>query len=104
MKIELDPSILVYTGRARGGNDRKRYGLDRVDGNDEVVEVVVPDAIYTVTSSYFLGLFGDSVRALGREAFVRKYPLTGPKHVTKKLDDWIARALREKRGLFGGDI
>jgi hypothetical protein len=104
MKIELSPEILVYTGRVRGREDRKRFKLKDLDRDDSVVELVVPSTVYTMTSSYFLELLGESIRLLGRDGFVRKYRINAPEHVARKVDDWIARALREKKGLFGGDI
>lgn len=102
MRIELSGDIPVYTGRIRGREDRARFRIPALDDNDEAVEIVVPDSVYTMTSSYFLAFLGDSVRKLGKSSFLAKYRLVGPEHVTKKVDDWIARALREKKGLFGG--
>lgn len=104
MKIELSSDILVYTGRSRGRDDRKRFKLRELDATDANVEIVVPDTVYTMTSSYFLELLGESIRFLGREGFLRKYRIVAPDHVARKIDDWMARALREKKGLFGGDI
>ena len=104
MKIELNPEILIYTGRGRGRDDRKRFGLAQRDKLDEVTEIVVPNQVYTMTSSYFLSLLGDSIRHLGRDLFMERYKITAPDHVTRKIDDWISRALREKQGLFGGDV
>lgn len=104
MKIELNPGILIYTGRSRGREDRKRFGLAQRDKLEEVTEIVVPNQVYTMTSSYFLSLLGESIRYLGREVFLERYRITAPDHVTRKIDDWIARALREKQGLFGGDL
>ena len=103
MRVELSPEILVYTGRARGREDRRRFGLDVADANGEVVNIVVPQTVYTMTSSYFLALLGDSIRRLGREEFAARYRFDAPEHVVRKIDDWISRAVREKRGLFGGD-
>lgn len=104
MKIELSDKILVYTGRSRGQEDRAKYKLPDLDRADTVVDVIVPARIYSMTSSYFLGLFGDSIRKLGREEFLKRYRVHAPPHVQRKLDDWIARALREKKGLLGGDV
>lgn len=103
MKIELSNEILVYTGRSRGRSDRARFDLSRFDESNEEVTVVVPDGIYTMTSSYFLELFGQSIRLLGRDGFLQKYRIQAPEHVRRKIDDWILRALREKRGLLGGN-
>jgi len=104
MKIELSPEILVYTGRSRGRDDRKRFNVAALDRSEDLVEVVVPDSVYTMTSSYFLELFGESIRSLGREGFLRKYKITAPEHVARKIDDWLSRALREKKGLLGGEV
>ena len=103
MKIELSPEILVYTGRGRGREDRKRFGLSKLDSTEGIVEVRVPQSVYTMTSSYFLELFGESIRMLGRHGFQAKYKIIAPDHVSRKVDDWMDRALREKKGLLGGD-
>lgn len=105
MEIRLSPEIAVYTGRARGREDRVRFKINDIDRSDtNGVAVVIPLDVYTMTSSYFLELFGDSIRYLGREGFERKYNIKAPDHVSRKFEDWIARALREKKGLFGGEI
>lgn len=104
MRIELSPQILVYTGRSRGREDRKAFKLDSLDAHEGQVEIVVPPGIYSMTSSYFLELLGKSIRQLGEEQFRSKYRIIGPVHVTRKVDDWIARALRENKGLLGRGI
>ncbi len=97
-----DLGMPVFTGRSRGVSDRKKLQLDVLDKSDEPVDVVIPAEVYTVTSSYFLGLFGESIRALGREDFLAHYIFRAPDHISHKIDDWIARALRSKKGIFGG--
>lgn len=104
MKIELSNKIAVYTGRKRGGEDRKRFNVNTLDQDDDRVEFIVPNSTYSMTSSYFLGLFGDSIRKFGRDKFLHKYLIIAPPHVERKVDDWISRALREKKGLFGGGV
>lgn len=90
----------VFTGRSRGAESRKRLGLDRLSPGEHVV-VVIPEGVYTITSSYFLGLFGPSVRALGsREKFLEKFSFQAPPHIEEKLGDLITRALREQQDLF----
>ena len=101
MRIELSPQILVYTGRSRGRVDRKAFKVDLLDRSAGSVQIIVPNNIYSMTSSYFLEFLGDSIRYLGEEKFREKYQIIAPAHVTKKIDDWIARALREKKGLLG---
>ena len=90
----------VFTGRDRGQNARKDLKLDMVP-HGEIVEVRIPDETYAVTSSFFLGLFGPSVRELGGEGFAKQFRFTGPEFVLNKIEDWVLRALRDKRDIFG---
>jgi hypothetical protein len=90
----------VFTGRDRGQKARKELKLDELP-LDEVVEVLIPDDTYAVTSSYFLGLFGPSVRELGGEGFERQFQFKGPDFIVSKIQDWVMRALRDKRDIFG---
>lgn len=92
----------VFTGRTRGAEARRRLKLPAADMNDSVVHVIVPEETYAVTSSYFLGMFGDSVRALGREEFLRKYKFSGPARILDRIPDWIERAVRDKQSYLRG--
>jgi hypothetical protein len=102
MKIDLaNFGGPVYTGRPRGVAARKKLKLDGVPKAGEVVEVTIPDSTYTMTSSYFLGLFGPSVRLCGSKgAFLTMFNFSGPDRVLARLDDWVDRALREKGTLI----
>lgn len=90
----------VFTGRDRGQKARLDLGLDQLAPN-ELVKVVIPENTYAVTSSFFLGLFGPSVRSLGGEGFQEKFKFEGPAFICDKVPDWIMRALRDKRDIFG---
>lgn len=90
----------VFTGRPRGEEARKKLGLDSIDQKGEVVEVKIPQGIYTLTSSYFLGLFGPSVRKYGKKSeFLQHYHFFAPERVSGRLEEWVDRALREKGSL-----
>lgn len=90
----------VYTGRDRGARLRQELGLDAVDGTDETVEVTIPENTYTVTSSFFLGLFGPSVvKAGSKDQFFRKYRFRAPDFLRPDVDGYVARAL-QARNLF----
>jgi len=95
-----DLGMPVFTGRERGQQARIDLKLDQLAAN-EVVEVRIPEDTYAVTSSFFLGLFGPSVRTLGGEGFARQFQFTGPAFITGKVSDWVLRALRDKRDIFG---
>jgi hypothetical protein len=87
----------VYVGRANGEQARSRLGVDRLDALTEPVEVIVPDNTYSINSSYFLGLFGESVVSFGSEkAFLEHYRFRAPERLMGTIHSHIERALREK--------
>lgn len=91
----------VYTGRDRGVRLREQLRLDEADSvADSVVNVFIPDTTYTVTSSFFLGLFGPSVvKAGSREQFFAKYKFKLPAFLQPDVEGYVARAL-QTRNLF----
>jgi len=101
MKIEfVKLGMPVFTGRGRGENARKELGfLDQV-GPDDHVDVIIPNDVYTVTSSYFLGLFGPTIQKLGLDGFQRVFHFATPDFLKDRVEDWSVRAVRERRGLF----
>ncbi|QRR36328.1 hypothetical protein JNX00_10905 [Hydrogenophaga sp. YM1] len=87
----------VYTGRERGEQLRSTLGLDVYDSEPGVVEVVIPPSTYTISSSFFLGLFGPSVvKAGSKEAFYDRYHFTSPKFLENVMDGYVTRALQSK--------
>lgn len=87
----------VFSGRDRGIAARAEYGLDRIDDSADSVEVILPDTLYTLTSSFFLGLFGDSVRKCGSvSGFEEKYRFKGPGFLAPILRSHAGLALRNK--------
>lgn len=92
----------LYSGRPRGELAREKLQLDLLDtDNDVVVDVIIPEQTYSVTSSFFLGMFGKSVRVAGsRDAFRQKYRFNTSEHMNEKFDDFIDRAVREKGPLI----
>jgi len=88
----------VYIGRPRGEAARKKLNLDDIDRDGSVtVEVIIPADTYSINSSYFLGLFGDSIRAAGsREAFLKKYIFKCEEVIRESsVESGIERALHE---------
>jgi hypothetical protein len=102
MSIEFkDMGMPVFTGRKRGKLAREALNLSQLDVAREKVTVRIPEETYTVSNSYFLGLFGPSVRSLGgREGFLEHYHFSGPERVLGKLDDWIEDAMRRSDELI----
>jgi len=101
----IDFSLLggpLYAGRDRGVEARKRLNLDDIDSVEDVhVEVRVPERTYSVTSSFFLGLFGDSIRSCGEvNSFFHKFRFKAPEQMLEKFTGYARRALREKKPLI----
>ena len=91
----------VLSGRPRGVECRQRFNLSKLDVAPERVVVTIPADIYSMNISFFLGLFGDSVRALGKVKFMEKYRfICDPIH-TDTILDGIERALKES-DIFSG--
>lgn len=87
----------VYIGRARGEIVREKLKLDKYDSGDICVEVIIPDETYAINSSFFLGMFGNSIRKAGtREAFLAKYIFRCNDIFQDVIESCIARALQEK--------
>jgi hypothetical protein len=89
----------VYSGRPRGVALRQQLALDAVDENaEQVVDVAVPDSTYSMTSSFFLGLFGPSVVSAGSsEAFFEKFHFTAKPVLKNAISGYVENALQTKR-------
>ena len=90
----------VYTGRSRGERLRSELQLDKIDATGDVVEVEIPNGTYTISSSFFLGLFGPSVVQAGsKDAFYSRYHFNSPRFLKDVMDEYVSRAL-QSRNLF----
>jgi hypothetical protein len=90
----------VYTGRDRGASLRRDLDVDQMDSVGSAVEVRIPKSTYTISSSFFLGLFGPSVvRAGTKEAFYNRFHFDSPEFLRDVMDGYVLRAL-QSRNLF----
>ena len=98
-KINLDEArtskgAKVFSGRERGKYWRKHFKLDELDHNDSLVEVSIPEDILSINLSFFLSLFGESVRYLGAEEFRQKYHFVCDPSLLPMIDQGIEQALK----------
>lgn len=63
------PKTRTFSGREKGKALRKKYDLIRLDQVLTACEVIIPLDITSINESFFLGLFGKSVRTLGKSKF-----------------------------------
>lgn len=83
----------ILSGRDVGEQARLRYHLDDLDTNEETVTVEIPVKIWTLSASFFLGCFGNSVRKLGEDKFRKKYIFKCDDLFIPNINDGIYRAL-----------
>ena len=90
--------VRVFAGRDRGRKVREAAALDKLDRETINVRVSVPQDVFSVNTSFFLGMFGKSIRELGEDKFREKYEFVG-KPIDEVVDEGIEEALRSKSPL-----
>lgn len=84
----------VYCGRAVGEALRALMLLDEADERGQPVVLHVPANTYTVSSGFFLGLFGPSIRKAGSaQAFRQRVSIEAPEFLQGCFKTWIQVAL-----------
>lgn len=90
-------SVRNLSGKPRGEAARREFNLDAVDARGEQVTIRVPDYIYAISSSYFLGLFSQSVtRYRSAEGFLQHYKFEADDVIMKQVLHGIDRCLAER--------
>lgn len=89
----------VLSGRERGIECREIFKVKALDRTPDRIVVSIPRDIYSMNTSFFLGLFGESVRALGKQGFTTKYEFDCDKIHNETILDGVERALKEGAGM-----
>lgn len=91
----------VFTGRDRGVSVREKSKLDEIEKENNLIEIIIPDNIYSINPSFFEELFVNVVKKLGKDGFKEKFKFTseGEYDYKKPLDEAIDRILRSKTAL-----
>jgi hypothetical protein len=97
------PAAKVFAGRARGKYWRQRFKLDELDTEAEPVCVIIPNDIISLNISFFLNLFGDSIRRLGKEKFVSHYRFQSDPILQPLIDQGVEQALKRSSALPESD-
>ena len=104
-KIDLKNYIdskKVLAGRTNGENIRQKINLEKIEKENEKIEIIIPNGVFSFNSSYFLGMFGESVKKLGKEKFEEKYQFnTNNESIKMNIKDGIDEALNNV-DVFGG--
>jgi len=88
----------VFVGREAGYACREFFKLDELDKVGTEITVTIPEEVYSVNSSFFLGMFGDSIRDLGKDRFHSQYHFVG-KDISRTLSSGMRHALDRHRPL-----
>ncbi|PZR84379.1 MAG: hypothetical protein DI537_33135 [Stutzerimonas stutzeri] len=105
MQIELieltnNGEVHNLSGHERGLAAREKFQISSLDGAQDEVVVSVPDFVYTITPSFFQGMFAESVKRFSsREAFLSKYKFKAQPVVLQQIDRGIKASLMH-RGTF----
>ena len=88
--------VRVMSGRGRGVSVREKAEIERLDERLDkepgaTVTVRIPAEVVFVASSFYLGLFGPSIRRFGADRFEERYRFEGP-HSEANLRDGIQEA------------
>ena len=95
----------TYIGRPNGQLAREKLNLDELEDKEGAEFLIdIPEDTFNINSSYFLGLFGDSVRKAGtRELFLSKFKFETHGKTYKVIERGIKRALMRNKELYLGD-
>jgi len=94
----IDFSIMggrVYVGRPNGKTARTYFKIDLCEEQKEYpIKVIFPINAKTLASSFFLGMFGRSVRQAGnRNEFLKRFHFEANKQIMSEIEDGILEAL-----------
>lgn len=93
-EARIPPTSEILSGRDCGEDFRRKFGLDAEDLKPSIVSVRIPDEIVSMNTSFFLGLFGPSVRLLTPEGFLKKYKFVCDEVHMSTIHEGMARAIK----------
>lgn len=92
--------MIVLSGRELGYQIRTKMNLDKFDVDDKKYKIIFPNNIISISTSFFLALFGESVRKCGnKEEFLKKYNFDCNQNMMLNINDGIIDALNNVDGL-----
>jgi hypothetical protein len=98
-EARTSPKAIVFAGRERGRYWRERFKLDQLDTIPEPIEVIIPPDVISLNISFFLNLFGESVRRLGKENFANHYHFVSDPILEPLISQGIEQALKQSNAL-----
>lgn len=87
------PDIDILSGRDKGEWARSQIDINNWDKAKETVVVYSPHEL-VVTTSFYLGLFSDTIESYGEKDFRDKYTFEG-KDITNKIEFCIDKSIKK---------
>lgn len=82
--LRLEDTPLI--GRDKGLSLEKKLNLMEKEALFDVIEVIIPANAYTMSSSFFIGLFQESAnRLLSKDVFSEKFIFTSPQYMKEVI-------------------
>ena len=89
--------VFNLSGHDRGLAARNHFELSNLDEIPDMVEVRFPAQFRQVSSSFFQGMFAESVHRFGSlPSFFDHYRFDAPAHVRAKLADYAEQILQRR--------
>lgn len=98
-ELTAEGKVRNLVGHERGEDARDRWTLDKLDQDDESIDVLIPAELLTLSSSFFQGMFAQSVKRLGREGFLDHYRFHASPIVMQQVKDGIRDSLMKRSAL-----
>lgn len=86
----------VLSGVDLGKQARSFFKLNELDAQDGSVTLVVPNDVFSLNSSFFAGLFHDSIIKLKETGFREKYVFECTEIIRKNVENGIFYVLNTK--------
>ncbi len=86
----------VLSGVDLGKQSRKFFKIDDLDAQSAPVTLVVPKDVFSLNSSFFSGLFYDSIAKLKEAGFREKYVFDCTDIIRKNVENGIFYVLNTK--------
>lgn len=86
--------VFNLAGHDRGLAARHHFELSKLDEQQQEVKVLFPEGFRGLSSSFFQGMFSQSVRYFGSvDGFLQHYIFVAPAHVRAKIVDYAEQSL-----------
>ncbi|MEA3051146.1 MAG: hypothetical protein QOG72_49 [Sphingomonadales bacterium] len=100
-KIDIDAltrgEVRNLSGHDRGLAARSEFHLDELDQEGRSVEIRFPERFRGISSSFFQGMFAESVQLRGSvDGFFEHYRFDAPAHVLAQIEDYAHQALSRR--------